>query len=178
MKVIGICGSKRVGKDTIADMLSIMYGFEKVHIASKLKNVCKVLFDFTDDQLNSDAKDVINADYNTTPRKLLQFIGTDIMQYEIQKILNCGRDFWIDDFVKNIRKKEMNFVVSDLRFVHEYNKLKNEFKDDFVVIKVIGKCNSDDHIAENDWKNIVHDYEIINNSTIEDLKAKVDQIKF
>jgi len=100
------------------------------------------------------------------------------MQYEIQKILNCGRDFWIDDFVKNIRKKEMNFVVSDLRFVHEYNKLKNEFKDDFVVIKVIGKCNSDDHIAENDWKNIVHDYEIINNSTIEDLKAKVDQIKF
>lgn len=176
MKVIGICGSRRVGKDTIADIITNSnFNYEKVHIASKLKSICKQLFDFTDEQLNSDEKDIIDKRYNISPRKILQFFGTELMQFEIQKVLDCGRDFWIDDFVRSINNRGRNVVVSDIRFFHEYKKLKETFADDFIIIKVNGKQNDDKHIAENEWREIPHDFEINNDSTID--KLRIDVIK-
>lgn len=50
-RVVGFCGFKGSGKDTAADYLAAEYGYEKISLAYPLKNVCKLIFDFSDDAL-------------------------------------------------------------------------------------------------------------------------------
>ncbi len=104
--VIGVCGVKTSGKDTISDMF-VKEGdlFTKLQISESLKNICKQLFHFDESQVNSIEKDIVDERYKTTPRKILQFFGTDIMQYEIQKIIGCNKDLCtnIMHFEKSIK---------------------------------------------------------------------------
>ena len=41
--MIGICGLKGSGKDTVADFLSTTYGFEKRALAAPIKYICAYL---------------------------------------------------------------------------------------------------------------------------------------
>jgi len=49
--IIGLIGNKRVGKDTVADYICEKFQFKKYAFADGVKDTCKVLFNFTDDQL-------------------------------------------------------------------------------------------------------------------------------
>lgn len=126
-RIIAICGFKRSGKDTIADYLCKNHGYTKVKISSPLKDGLKAFFGFTDEQLESDTKDVIDPVWGVTPRSVMQFFGTEVMQYQVQSILpGIGRNFWIKRLVSEcIQDTEKRFVIPDMRFKHEYDMLKN-----------------------------------------------------
>lgn len=177
--IIGVCGVKKSGKDTAADMfIKEDDTFINLKISESLKNVCKQLFHFDESQVNSDKKDILDERYGTTPRKILQFFGTDIMQYEIQKVIkNCGKDFWIKDFLYKHRDEEKNIIISDLRFMHEYKILKEMYKDKFIVITIIRHTGSkDDHISEKEWLEIPCNYFISNNDSLDKLEENVKTI--
>lgn len=178
--IIGVCGLKTSGKDTVSDMfVKEENAFIKLQISESLKNVCKQLFHFDESQVNSINKDVVDERYNTTPRKILQFFGTDIMQYEIQTVIRCNKDFWINDFLYKHREEKDNIIISDLRFMHEYVSLREKYKDNFKVIKIIKKMESvDQHISEKEWNEIPHDYLIENNDTLDKLEEKVKYIYY
>lgn len=125
-RIVAVCGLKRSGKDCFADAICATYGYEKIKIAEGLKDMLKVLFDFTDEQLETDAKDIVDPTLGVSPRKVMQFMGTEIMQHEIQKLLpTVGRNFWVNKLInKHIEKHpHKKFVISDLRFYHEYERL-------------------------------------------------------
>ena len=183
-KVIAICGSKRTGKDTVADIAS-KFGYEKRKIAGPLKSVVAKLFDFTDDQLENDDKDAIDPRWNVTPRSLMQFFGTEIMQFEIQKVLpGIGREFWVR---KLFQEREMGkIVISDVRFQHEVDVIARETRGDFLLLRISreslepprepleARREPREHVSETSASCIqgVH-YEIENNGTIENLASKV-----
>lgn len=126
-KVIAICGLKRSGKDTIADYLCNHHGYVKVKIASPLKDGLKCMFGFTDVQLETDMKDVVDERWGVEPRKIMQLMGTEVMQYQIQSLCpGLGRSFWIKRLVEEHIKTASHekIVISDLRFKHEYDMLK------------------------------------------------------
>ena len=50
VKIIGITGYKNSGKDTLAEYF-IDNGFYKISFADPLKQACKEIFSFSDDQL-------------------------------------------------------------------------------------------------------------------------------
>lgn len=178
--VVAICGKRRCGKDTIANYLQNNYNFEHIKISSKLKNVIKILFNFNDNQMESDEKELIDEKWNVSPRQVMQFIGTDIMQYEIQKLLpNVNRSFWIKSLIEEYKNTNKNLVISDLRFLHEYEELK-KVSNKIYIIKVERKCShdlssTDTHSSETEMINIPCDF-IINNSKISDLYSKIDKI--
>jgi hypothetical protein len=125
-KIIAICGFKRSGKDTIADYLCKHHGYTKIKISAPLKDGLKSFFGFTDEQLESDIKDKVDPVWGVTPRSVMQYFGTEVMQYQIQTLVpGIGRNFWIKRLVSEcIGDKEKRFVIPDMRFRHEYDMLK------------------------------------------------------
>ena len=185
-KIIAVCGYKRSGKDTIAKYLNKKYNYKHLKITYKLKECLKLLFDLRDHELETDKKDKINKKWNVTPRKLMQFIGTEIFQYKIQEILpDIDKKFWIktfltDSLVNNLRnKKDFHIVISDIRFIHEYEELK-KLNIPISVIKVTKDnimidSNEELHISEREFIKIPYDKEILNNSTFDDMYKKIDE---
>lgn len=147
MRILMLCGYKRCGKDTFANHLVDNYGYTHLKISKTLKDTLKTLFQFSDDQLETDLKDIVDRRWNITPRKAMVFVGTDLFQHKIQELLpNIGKNFWIkstkeiivDLYLKN---KDCNIVISDLRFIHELdyiNDIKFEYKDITIeIVKII-----------------------------------------
>ena len=174
-RIIAICGAKRSGKDTIAKYIVQKYGYKHYKIAAKLKDVCGMLFGFSEEQMEDNSKDIIDKKFNITPRHAMQFVGTEMMQYKIQELLpSIGRNFWINILLREIQKED-NVVISDMRFVHEFDAIKNTnnainviqvSKDSFIDIDL--------HPSEVEWRDIPASTIIENNKTIEDLYDRVD----
>lgn len=178
--LIALIGKKGSGKDTVADYIVEKYGFYKYQFAKPLKDICKILFNFSDEQLFGDQKEIIDERWNITPRQAFQIIGTEIFQYKFPELLpefqkKIDKNLWVkiaENFiVSNINYG--NIVISDLRFQHEYEMLK---KFDVKIIKIdrsILNNEIDCHISENDFKFINTDY-VIYNETLDQLYIYID----
>lgn len=178
-KIIGICGLKRSGKDTLANIISETYNYEHVKISKKLKETCKILFNFTDEQMETDIKEEIDPRLGVSPRRCMQYFGTELMQYQIQDLLNIGKKFWINSLLNEIDgNNTKNYVISDLRFLHEYEEIK---KRNGIVIcvdrlttlptKILSEA-TDMHISEQEYKKFDYDL-IIKNDTIESMIIQI-----
>jgi hypothetical protein len=172
--IIAICGAKRSGKDVLSKYLVHKYKYRKLYFAEPLKKAVKELFNFSDIQVgideenaNGDEKDNIDERWGISPRKALQYFGTEIMQYKINELIpNANRSFLADMLLSRIIENE-KYVISDLRFLHEYEKIKNL---NIIVIKVIRPLINktiDEHISENEYEKIPNCIELLNDGSIE-----------
>ena len=66
-QIIGFLGKKRCGKDTSGDYLIEKYGFVKYAFADPVKQICKILFDFSEDQLYGNKKEGVDFRWYLTP---------------------------------------------------------------------------------------------------------------
>ena len=126
--VVAICGARRVGKDTVADYLCAQHGFSKASFAAPLKDMVRAAFGFSQLQVDGALKDTIDPVHGITPRQALQFMGTEIMQYEIKRLMpDLSRTFWVDrlvrDWIVSCDAPSNRIVVSDMRFLHEHRNL-------------------------------------------------------
>lgn len=173
MQVIAICGPKRVGKDTAASFFTSC-NFLHVKISQPLKDVCGSLFGWSPQQMEEDIKDDIDPAWGISPRDALKFFGTEMMQYKIQELLpNVGRKFWIDSLIKRLYKTNQNVVISDMRFMHEYEALKSAFPNCLTTIKITRQTSTtttaDAHSSETEWMQIPEDVLITNDGTIQEM---------
>lgn len=168
--IIGICGKKFHGKDTVANYLVKNYGFTKISLGDPLKNAMKNIFCFDDEQLWGNSKEVVDKYWSVTPREMMQFIGTDLLRNEMQKKYpQIGDKLWIMSIERYIdgmiSKNITKIIIPDLRFPNEevlirkYNgKIIRVIRDELIdVIK-------DAHISENSSFDIKDDYVIHNNN--------------
>lgn len=184
-KIILLSGPKRCGKDTLANYLLDNYNYEHLKITSKLKECIKLLFDLEDYDLE-EIKELTNPEWKTSPRKMMQFIGTEMFQYKIQELLpNVGKKFWIKSLFNNTliskltdTNEDYRIVISDLRFKHELEEIKNlniplvhlRIKKDDLNYK------KDEHISENELYELKYDYEIDNNNDVFNYYYKIDNL--
>lgn len=183
-QLVAICGRRRAGKDTIADILCEHHGFRKVRIADSLKQVMKILFHFDDQQMECDRKDEIDQRWGISPRQAMQFFGTEVMQYKLNDLLpNIGRDFWIRSVIeKELRiglQSGERIVIPDLRFLHEEKQLRDLVPSGQLQIwKVIRNIPThtlpiDSHSSECEWKQICEDVLIDNNNDTSMLQKSI-----
>lgn len=186
-KIIMLSGAKRCGKDTVAQFLSSKYGYHHIKITSKLKDCIKLLFDLNDNDLEIN-KEEINETWNTTPRKMMQFIGTEMFQYKIQELLpNIGKKFWIKSLLNETLINDLNnnknyrIVISDLRFKHEWEEIEKRNISNIHIRITNNNLNyvKDNHISEKELYEIPYNFEIKNNSNFNNLYNSIeDLIKF
>jgi dephospho-CoA kinase len=177
-RLIAICGGRRCGKDTIAQRF-VVHGYEHMKISKPLKDAIKCMFGFSDEELETNTKDAVHPDWGVSPRAMMQYIGTDIMQYHAQDHLpNIGREFWVRNFHKRLPEGS-RVVISDLRFIHEYEYFKKHIPN-FHIVKVSRQreYNSviDSHASELEGSFIPYDFHIDNEGSLDELLAKVDAI--
>lgn len=99
-------------------------------------------------------------------RVLMQVIGTDL----IHPIDNL---FWVNKTFSVIDSKVKTVIITDVRFMHEYNAIKEK---NGIVLKILKDTKTDDkHISEN--LEIPYDVLVENNGTLIELEEKLCQLK-
>lgn len=179
--IIGVCGLKGNGKDTIADMIS-SYGYTKISMAGTLKDVVSSLFGWSREMLEGDTvesrewreipdrrwsglvgRGIFKNDTYISPRIALQRVGTDLIRKHI-----CD-----DFFIMKIGNLS-NVVIPDIRF-------SNEIEMCDITINVIRNEYSQKEIEqmhESETIHLKHDhtYTVYNDGTLGDLEKKVRHI--
>jgi hypothetical protein len=76
IKLIGLTGKARSGKDTIGDYLNTL-GYQPYAMAKPIKEACRAIFNWDDEHLYGDLKEVLDPLYEITPREAMQKLGTE-----------------------------------------------------------------------------------------------------
>ena len=178
--VIGICGKKRSGKDTIADYLVENNNFSRYSFADPLKKGVMEMFGFTNDQMwgSREDKETIDPRWGISPRQALQVVGTELLQFEFGKHLTkfqekIGRQIWVKKFEYWYQENNVNVVIPDVRFVHEIETIKN-LGGQIWKIDRDGVDTGDEHASENEWMDRAFDFVVNNNGTLTELYHNVN----
>jgi len=163
--LIALSGKKHSGKDT-AGLFFTQNGYMRLAFADALKDICKILYDLSEEQLNGNDKEKIDLRYNKTPRELLQFIGTLLRQ-------NIGKNVW-SDIIKNklFDTKGQKIVITDLRYPDELEIIKS-FGGIIINIFRPNLEENEFNKHESEQQKLSYDYQIINDSSISDLHSKL-----
>ena len=176
MERVGLLGESRSGKDTLADYLVTHKNYIKYNFANPVKEISKIMFDLSDDQLYGNQKDVLDRRWGIPPRHIFQKIGTEFGQYKFHDIFPeleskiTSKTLWLKLFETFLEKnKDKHIVVADVRFQHEVDFLK---KKRFNIIKLNRKNeNNDTHCSECNISLIDNiDFTINNNSSKEHIQ--------
>jgi hypothetical protein len=141
-RIIVLCGLRGVGKDTVAAMISEAGcgTYVNLKFAGPLKRAMQDVFGLTRAEVEDpSAKDVPMPRWgNVTPRTLMQWFGTDVMQHELATIAPNAvfgqRMFWAEQMRRQIQScPTSHVVISDARFPHEVEMLRSSFRNVLVV---------------------------------------------
>ena len=179
---VAVCGRLGSGKDSIADILCKHHGFVNHKFARPLKNAVRSLFELTPEHVDGHLKDIVHDRWKVTPRVLLQWFGTDVMQHGLNAVSpGIGRTFWSDQLRSELLLRSDpagRFVISDLRFPHELQMLKELFKERLITVRVDrkGKEKDDDHESEAGTSSLDADVEVYNYGTLDDLRSAIQPV--
>lgn len=185
--IIGLVGEKNVGKDLTASFFE-SNGFTKLTFSRTLKEAVKILFNWSDKQVNED-KEIVDPNWNIAPREILQLLGTEFLRFKLGNKLNNEIEFkgMKQEFsfhIKNLflQNKKLfdegkNIIISDIRFIDEYNFIK-WLGGKIIKINRNIKCNEfSNHISETEIDNFKkYDFTIENNFSIGHLRKVVNLI--
>lgn len=163
-KVIGFAGFKGAGKTTAALMMA--QGFihsEILSFAAPLKAFVGGLFDFSDDQLYGDQKEVVDPRWGVTPRQVLQHLGTEGVRHLVP-------DFWVKKMAMSIDTYHNNctILIDDVRFPDEIEFVKSRGS----LIYIDRGGEGSDHASEVDTREYADHY-ILNMGTIKQLESEI-----
>lgn len=179
MVIIGVCGFKDSGKDTVADIICKYTGYKRVSMASSLKDIVATMFNWDRELLEGRtdesrrwreevddvwthliaSRGIFSNDSTITPRIALQRIG------------NMIRTNISDDFFVNKSIMHDNIVISDARHMNELERCH-------ITIRVERFSYSNDEIDKMDISEKEHlsftpNFIISNNGGLSQLEEKV-----
>lgn len=136
--MVGFAGS---GKDTVANIISSEYDYDRTSFAKALKDVLSAMFGWDRDLIEGSSKESrswrekpdvwwhkhLNWDTHPlnvtgdffTPRKAMQLIGTNLLRAEFCDAL------WVLRVQHYIQNSQSNIIVTDCRFPNEISMIKN-----------------------------------------------------
>ena len=171
-KIYIVCGKARHGKTTSAEL---------IHDYCENHNLKHIDLSYGS-YIKEYAKKISNWDGSeeTKPRELLQQLGTNIIREKLDD------EFFIKRMIEDIKVYNFFFdviTISDARFPKEIDLIKAFFKNvkSIHIIRpnfdnglTLEQQNHPSEIALNSYQN--YDYEIINDSTLEELNEKIVKI--
>lgn len=187
MDIIGVCGRKRHGKDTVGSFLGTEYGYQRIAFADPVKKIAMDIYGLSYDQCFGDLKEVVDERWGKSPRVIMQHIGTEMgrgihpdtwVHYAFTTIerVRAGEPVDIFDesargFVRKTLAPDTRWVITDVRF-------KNEAE---TVVRAGGQVWKvfrpglplDPHVSESEVDLIKPTLTLPNDGTLEDLHDRV-----
>lgn len=139
--IIGIAGYARSGKDHAAGILrrkleaDLGVQWNIVPMAGPMKDACRILFGFDDEQLYGDTKEQVDEYWGKTPRWTMQYMGTEFLREHF------GADFHIrcpNGAIPRANRGE-NVIVPDIRFPNEVEAVHGAAGLTGVLIKIVAR---------------------------------------
>lgn len=196
MEIIGICGRKRHGKDTVGGIAHKLGGYTPIAFADPLKRIAMDIYNLSYDQCYGSEvdKETIDPRWGVSPRFILQRIGTE-MGREIHT------ETWVRYCLKTIEAAANGgeplvhspkyrafipatprwcnldrWVITDCRFPNEADAVRRAGGGVIKVVRPSLQQEVDLHASETSIDEIEPDYLILNDGTLQDLEAKVREI--
>lgn len=178
-KIIVISGNKGVGKDTVANFMQDMFHYtlcKTFAFAKPIKEMTSILLntpvETLDEYKDRSLHEIGLTDILMTPRNYYTTIGDMFCK-------TFGKEVFAKIILKQIEESNFEFnIITDMRFRHEYNLLK-ELKPIFIKVKSSRVKLDTTHYSETDLLHLSDDdfdYTIDNSGTIRDLFLKVKDI--
>ena len=167
--IIGLSGYARSGKDTVAELLCLNYGYERVSFADPMRKALYVLSPKLDgivrlsEYVDDYGWDV--AKQNQEVRRLLQVFGTEVGRKMF------GLDFWIDITLKDVDNSK-HVVISDVRFPNEADAI-TKLGGSIWRINRHNHSAVNGHASEHAMDNYLFNHVIYNDGTLDDLSDEV-----
>jgi len=144
MKVIGLAGQMRNGKDVIADYLALNLGWERTAFAKNVKQVFMDTFDVSWDFVEEwKVKPENPPSFDMPIRQGLQFIGDGFRKIQ--------GDIWIELAFRKMTKPS---IISDVRYINELVKI-NDVDGINILVYRPGHLNDDPNGSEAQIKPVV-----------------------
>ena len=176
MKIIGVAGPARSGKDTVGDYLVEECNFVRLAFASPMKHMISTLLNASVDWIeHEDNKEYPVPGLNHSPRELLQTLGTEWGRNTLEK------DFWVNIVWRQVDALIVSdhcpgIVITDVRFENEADRIRQSGG----IIAHISRRDAP-QIAEHVSEAGVHmkgcDCKLYNDDTIPDLYRAVDAMR-
>lgn len=171
MRLIGITGRAKSGKDTSAGIIREYFQNQNKSVdiysfASPLKKIARDIFKFSDFELNTpDGKESHNNFWDITPRKFLQILGTDMFRnvFRDDVWLKCAELYLTDNMADVI-------IIPDVRFNNEAEFIK-KYKG--IIIQIYRSNWENDfsgHVSEQGIDDKYLNWSIYNNYSINELR--------
>lgn len=179
--IIGLSGSKRCGKDSVAAILKKNHQYKQASYAMFLKEACQKIFMFSYEQLYGDEKEVQDTRWHTTPRKVLQIVGTDLFRDRFKELLpECvpaNSSIWCECMKKYLDSfhSPQLIVISDVRFEDEAELIRSRGGKIWRITRP-GLSTDDTHSSETEGLRIRPDHVLDNSDTLSSLERKVDEL--
>lgn len=128
---IGITGKAKVGKDTLAKLLSGAL-YEKYRLTTEILPLAGTLKDECSKTLGIPREDFDDPKYKEHLRPLMQWWGTE---YRRNPVLGGYNEYWCDQVLMNARNGNADvIIVPDVRFDNEAELVYDNFGDGMVVL--------------------------------------------
>ncbi len=162
LKIILLAGYKRSGKDFVAEQLNKMIEGSKVmSFAEPLKDIIATTMGISRDDLEE-----YKNDETTHFRTILQRFGTDAMKKHF------GDDVWADLLISKLPTDGV-VIISDWRFVSEYNAML-EVDAEITTVRIIaGQAPIDTHMSERDLDEFTYHVKIDNSAKDESVLNEI-----
>lgn len=172
VKIIGLSGYARSGKDTVADILVKDHGFTRVSFAQPMRDALYALNPIVSKLRLQQVIDTYGWDnYKATPygdeiRELMQRLGTEVARKQ------WGENFWVDQaegIMLNLLNEGKKVVFTDVRFPNEAEMIDEYTNGQVWRIRRPGVFPANDHASEVSMDDYEFDRFIDNNGTIDEL---------
>lgn len=173
MKLIGLTGLPRAGKDSFAHHMCLHYGYKAFAFAGALKEAAAILLDRPLEQMHGiDGfdREAELPEWGFSTRWFLQQFGTECLR----KIIRS--DFWVQRLLIELKKLPANVkvVITDVRFENETAMIR-ELGGQIIEIVRPGQVRSQ-HVSDAGVKMLPHEVTVDNSGTLEQLYQVVDAL--
>jgi hypothetical protein len=180
--IIGICGEKRHGKDSCANVLIEKFGFRRYSFAEPIRESIKNIFLWDDDWIDNH-KEEIDPYWGISYRQAAQDLGTEWGRVHLGEMFPQFKSItqdalWICRAEKYINSfsEEQRWVIPDVRFPNEELFIKGKGGKLLRVVRPSMINQGDTHPSEKWVSSFNVDYEIINDNSLKELENKIATI--
>jgi len=167
--IIGLSGYAQSGKDTVAELLCLNYGYTRMSFAQPMRDAIYTLNPIVFN-LNSRVADLVDeygwdvAKGNPEVRRLLQVFGTDVGRQQF------GDNFWVQQAFDKLEGTKV--VFSDVRFPNEANEIL-QYGGQVWRINRHNHAPVNAHKSEHAMDNFMFKHVLYNDGTLDDLSDEV-----
>lgn len=189
MNVLCLSGQKRSGKDTACALITELLEasdkkVKRVALADTMKEITSKLFNIDVDEVNimKDDENIMigkltkhndlapyDIDVMTTMRGVLQQLGQHLKSY-------FGNNVWFDLACQKIQDEDTLYIITDIRFPFELDNFQTKFNARSIKINRDTGMEQDLHESEAFINDIVTDWTVDNNGTLEEFKEHLREI--